>query len=171
MAENILKLLKQAIEDKEKLEQTFKEWEDKIRGLNDQILMKEGEIKAYKVAVKTLGISENIEDIELESNLSKDNENEATKKKPRAQRATKEDMKQRYHAVGRIFLERGDITVKDLEPLLNDALGYELEPHRQRGILYRYPKIFESKEEHGIWGLTGEGRIYFESLYPDEETE
>ena len=171
MAENILKLLQKAREDKDNLDKLFKELEDKIRDVNDQILMKEGEIKAFTAALDALGIETKDRNNGSFSDLSKNKTNE-TIKKPRAQRATKEDMKQRYHAVGKIFLEKGDLSVKDLEPLLNEALGYELEPHRQRGILYGSPNIFERKEDHGIWGLTAEGRAYFGAQEADDvETE
>ena len=163
MIDVIRQKLQKARKNKDSLESEFQDLEEKLREIEKGLFTVEGEIGVLLELLKSAGLEDNVEKDRGEFELSKNNTDE-TIKKPRAQRATKEEMKKRFHAVGGIFFEKGDLTVKELEPLLNEALGYELEAHRQRGILYRYPNVFEPKEEHGIWGLTEEGRDYFSSL-------
>lgn len=73
---------------------------------------------------------------------------------PPRSRATASSMADRREAVVRVFRTHGDLTPKDLLPLVNDALGEELLAHQLRAVLRKYKKLFESRpDQHGVWGL------------------
>ena len=94
--------------------------------------------------------------------------------KRRAPRSTQSEMLKRRRILGNILLSGGDDSAQALLPKMTEQLGYELEPHHLRNVLYKYDKYFTSREGHGIWGLTEEGITYFQSLSDDdvdEETE
>lgn len=156
--------LQKARENRDSLEEEYQEVEDKLRELERELSKTEGEIGILLDLLKTAGVVDSNGNVDNVLELSKDKINEASKK-PRADRATKEDMKKRLFAVGKIFLENGNLSIKALGPLLKEMLGYELESHRRRGILSSdgTSHLFEKKEEHGIWGLSAEGKAYFES--------
>jgi hypothetical protein len=168
MAENIIHLLQKERENEETLKKEYRKLEEEIKVVTEQLLRIEGKIEAYEDLLKVTGSDDRFGDVDNFSNYSRNNESEFPKKS-RASRATKKEMERRYNIVGRIFIEQGDISVKELEPLLDEALGYHLEAHQQRAILYRYPNEFQPKEEHGIWGLSENGRTYFSSLKFDSE--
>lgn len=168
MAENILHLLQKERENEVALKKEYQKLEEEIKAITEQLLRTEGKIEAYEDLLKATGVVDSYRDSDEAGFSSKRNGNELPKK-IRAQRATKKEMERRYNIVGRIFIEQGDISVKELEPMLDEALGYHLEAHQQRAILYRYPNEFQPKEEHGIWGLTENGRTYFSSLKFDAE--
>lgn len=70
------------------------------------------------------------------------------------QRTTASGMAERREAVVALFEQHGDMTPRDLLPLLNEELGEELVAHQLRAVLRKFKKLFESrKDQHGIWGL------------------
>lgn len=94
--------------------------------------------------------------------------------KRRAPRSTQSEMLKRRRILGKILLNGGDDSAQALLPKMTAQLGYEMEPHHLRNVLYKYAQYFTSREEHGIWGLTEEGKTYFSSLSDesiDEDTE
>ena len=73
---------------------------------------------------------------------------------PEPRRATASSMEERRAAVEAIFRRHGDMTPRDLLPLVNDELGEELLPHQLRAVLRKYTRLFEGRaDQHGIWGL------------------
>ena len=73
----------------------------------------------------------------------------------RAARTTKAEMLRRKKLVALIFLKEGDMTPKDLLPLVQEELDLEMEAHHLRAILRRFEDTFVKRpEKHGIWGLT-----------------
>lgn len=73
---------------------------------------------------------------------------------PPRNRATASSMAERRDAVVSVFRTHGDLTPRDLLPLVNDALGEELLSHQLRAVLRKYKKLFESRaDQHGVWGL------------------
>lgn len=73
---------------------------------------------------------------------------------PPRSRATASSMAERRAAVVGVFRSHGDMSPRDLLPLVNDALGEELMPHQLRAVLRKYKSLFESRaDQHGIWGL------------------
>ena len=91
------------------------------------------------------------------------------KKKKRAQRATKAEMERRRRIVAEIFFFSGDLTPKDLNPLVDSALGEHMEPHHLRAVLRRFEDTFEVRPQHGLWGLTGRAKEEFSILFGKEE--
>jgi len=70
------------------------------------------------------------------------------------QRTTASGMAERRKTVVAIFEEHGDMTPRDLLPLVNAELGEELVAHQLRAVLRKFKDLFESrKDQHGIWGL------------------
>ena len=90
-------------------------------------------------------------------------------KKKRAARATKAEMSHRKKIVALILRDKGDLTPKDLNPLVDEALGKPLEPHHLRAVLRRFSDIFETKKEHGLWGLTEQGYRFCEQFLDEDE--
>jgi hypothetical protein len=90
-------------------------------------------------------------------------------KKKRAARATKAEMSLRKKVVAGVLKEKGDMTPKDLNPLVDSILGKPLESHHLRAVLRRFSDIFETKKEHGLWGLTEQGHRFCEEMSDDEE--
>lgn len=69
-------------------------------------------------------------------------------------RATASSMADRRDVVVEIFERHGDMSPRDLLPLVNTALGEELLAHQLRAVLRKYKAVFESRaDQHGIWGL------------------
>ena len=91
-------------------------------------------------------------------------------KKKRAARATKAEMVLRKKVVAGVLKEKGDMTPKDLNPIVDTVLGKPLEPHHLRAVLRRFSDIFETKKEHGLWGLTEFGRRFCEEISEEEDT-
>ena len=72
------------------------------------------------------------------------------------QRTTASGMAERRKAVVAVFERHGDMTPRDLLPLVNDELGEELVAHQLRAVLRKFKTLFESRpDQHGIWGLKG----------------
>ena len=72
----------------------------------------------------------------------------------RQHRATASSMEERRDVVVRIFEEQGDMTPREMLPLVNEMLGEELVAHQLRAVLRKYKSLFESRpDRHGIWGL------------------
>ena len=70
------------------------------------------------------------------------------------QRTTASGMAERQKTVVAIFERHGDMTPRDLLPLVNDELGEELVAHQLRAVLRKFKDLFESRQDqHGIWGL------------------
>jgi uncharacterized small protein (DUF1192 family) len=70
------------------------------------------------------------------------------------QRTTASGMAERREAVVAMFKKHGDMTPRDLLPLVNDELGEELVAHQLRAVLRKFKDLFESRpDQHGIWGL------------------
>ena len=92
------------------------------------------------------------------------------KKKKRAQRATKAEMERRRKIVAEIFFFNGDLTPKDLNPLVDAALGEHMEPHHLRAVLRRFEDTFEVRPQHGLWGLTVKAGEEFALLFGAETT-
>ena len=70
------------------------------------------------------------------------------------QRTTASGMAERRDAVVAVFEAHGDMTPRDLLPLVNEELGEELVAHQLRAVLRKFKKLFESRpDQHGIWGL------------------
>ena len=65
-------------------------------------------------------------------------------KKKRAPRATKVEMDHRKKVVAGILKEKGDMTPKDLNPMVDEILGKPLEPHHLRAVLRRFSMLFEN---------------------------
>jgi hypothetical protein len=74
--------------------------------------------------------------------------------KERAPRTTKKEMERRRQMVGLTFHRHGDLSAKELQPLVEELLGYEMEPHHLRAVLRKFTQDFIKKDDHGIWGLT-----------------
>ena len=91
-----------------------------------------------------------------------------TKKKKRAQRATKAEMERRRKIVAEIFFFNGDLTPKDLNPLVDAVLGEHMEPHHLRAVLRRFEDTFEVRPQHGLWGLTPQSQEEFSALFGEE---
>ncbi|MBM76080.1 MAG: hypothetical protein CMK59_11820 [Proteobacteria bacterium] len=91
------------------------------------------------------------------------------KKKKRAQRATKAEMERRRKMVAEIFFLNGDLTPKDLNPLVDAVLGEHMEPHHLRAVLRRFEDTFAVRPQHGMWGLTEKGRKEFAQLFGEQE--
>ena len=69
-------------------------------------------------------------------------------------RTSSSGMAERRDAVVAMFEQHGDMTPRDLLPLLNDHLGEELVAHQLRAVLRKFKMLFESRaDQHGIWGL------------------
>ena len=90
-------------------------------------------------------------------------------KKKRAARATKAEMSHRKKVVALILKDKGDLTPKDLNPMVDEALGKPLEAHHLRAVLRRFDDIFETKKEHGLWGLTEQGYHFCEQFLDEDE--
>ena len=90
-------------------------------------------------------------------------------KKKRAARATKVEMSHRKKVVALILKDKGDLTPKDLNPMVDDSLGKPLESHHLRAVLRRFSDIFETKKEHGLWGLTEQGYQFCEQFIDEDE--
>ena len=90
-------------------------------------------------------------------------------KKKRAARATKAEMSHRKKTVALILKDKGDLTPKDLNPMVDEALGKPLESHHLRAVLRRFSDIFETKKEHGIWGLTEQGHRFCQQFLDEDE--
>ena len=75
------------------------------------------------------------------------------KRKDRAPRTTKREMERRRQMVARVFTLQGDLSAKELQPLVEDLLGYEMEPHHLRAVLRKFSDDFIQRDDHGIWGL------------------
>ena len=107
-------------------------------------------------------------------NISNSSNTKATNtsqgKKKRAARATKAEMEHRKKVVVRILHKKGDMTPKDLNPIVDESLGKPLEAHHLRAVLRRFTDIFETKEEHGLWGLTQKGHAFYEEISDEEDT-
>ncbi len=72
------------------------------------------------------------------------------------QRTTASGMAERREAVEAMFEQHGDMTPRELLPLVNESLGEELVAHQLRAVLRKFKTQFESrKDQHGIWGLVG----------------
>lgn len=70
------------------------------------------------------------------------------------QRTTASGMAERRKTVVAIFEKHGDMTPRDLLPMVNAELGEELVAHQLRAVLRKFKDLFESrKDQHGIWGL------------------
>ena len=70
------------------------------------------------------------------------------------QRTTASGMAERREAVEAMFEKHGDMTPRDLLPLVNEVLGEDLVAHQLRAVLRKFKPLFESrKDQHGIWGL------------------
>lgn len=70
------------------------------------------------------------------------------------QRTSASGMAERRDAVVAMFKAHGDMTPRELLPLVNVELGEELVSHQLRAVLRKYKRLFESrKDRHGIWGL------------------
>ena len=73
---------------------------------------------------------------------------------PSRLRATASSMAERRDAVADIFGSHGDLSPRDLLPMVNDVLGEELLAHQLRAVLRKYTALFESRpDRHGVWGL------------------
>ena len=103
------------------------------------------------------------------SNLNSKGSTGKSKKKKRAQRATKAEMERRRRIVAEIFFFSGDLTPKDLNPLVDEALGEHMEPHHLRAVLRRFNETFEVRPQHGLWGLTAQGKDEFALLFGKAE--
>jgi hypothetical protein len=90
-------------------------------------------------------------------------------KKKRAQRATKAEMERRRKVVAEVFFVRGDLTPKDLKPLVDMALGEPMEPHLLRAVLRRFDNTFGARAEHGLWGLTEAAKEELASFFNSSE--
>ena len=184
--ENILSLLEQARSKAIVLEQN-------LENVKEQLSLCKGEIQAYEHLLQGLSISGSSQ---LLANTNKDlhpatnyqpnigigntlgNIGNGTTvqpvghnmKKKRAARATKAEMEHRKKVIVRILKQKGDMTPKDLNPIVDEALGKPLERHHLRAVLRRFTEIFEAKKDHGFWGLTLQGRTYYEDITEEEDT-
>ena len=186
LTENISKLL-----DKERNREMI--LEKSLENLKEQLSLCKGAIIAYEQLLN--GASSISEELEKELDLSKvivtngvvvdiknKNDGETSSlansgkvvykskgKKKRAARATKAEMSHRKKIVALILRDKGDLTPKDLNPLVDEALGKPLEPHHLRAVLRRFSDIFETKKEHGLWGLTEQGYRFCQQFIDEDE--
>ena len=171
---NISKLL-------EKERHKGKKLEKELENIKEQLSLCKGAILAYEQLLSgTTSNDSNLdeEDIIINSpapsedmpdSSTRDTPSKPRGKKKRAARATKAEMEHRKKVVVRILKKRGDMTPKDLNPLVDEVLGKPLEAHHLRAVLRRFTKIFEAKEEHGLWGLTQQGHALYEKISDEEE--
>lgn len=186
LTENISKLL-----EKERSRAVV--LEKSLEKLKEQLSLCKGAIIAYEQLLN--GSSSIDEELEKELNLdenvlnnrvffgdgNKNDENasdltnsgkvvyKSKGKKKRAARATKAEMSQRKKVVALILKDKGDLTPKDLNPMVDEALGKPLEAHHLRAVLRRFDDIFETKKEHGLWGLTEQGYRFCEQFLDEDE--
>ena len=126
-----------------------------IQEKQEALLRCQGKILAFEELLKNSentsgsGYSYDVEDVS-------DNKSSGLKsaKKERAPRTTKKEMERRREMVRKVFSVHGDLSAKELQPLVEELLGYEMEPHHLRAVLRKFSDDFIQRDDHGIWGLT-----------------
>ena len=162
---NIQNLLDNERSNEERLQKEIQE-------MQEELLRCQGKILAFEELLKNSSSVYN--DGKNESlDAGTDNKPNEIKeeKKERAPRTTKKEMERRRQMVGQIFASNGDLSAKELQPLVEALLGYEMEPHHLRAVLRKFSDDFIQKNDHGIWGLTEKSIIQFSSLISGEEAE
>lgn len=91
--------------------------------------------------------------------------------KRRAPRTSKKEMQRRRRIIGRILYKEGAMGAMDILPLAEEVLGYAMEIHHLRNVLYKFKEDFSQGEEHGMWELMEEAKTYFASHSTDVEEE
>ncbi|MEC7985529.1 MAG: hypothetical protein VX278_10235 [Myxococcota bacterium] len=143
-----------------------------IKEKKEELLRCQGKILAYEELLKNSArktSSSNTGGID-ESEQDKSSELKEEKKE-RAPRTTKKEMERRRQMVVRAFVENGNLSAKDLQPLVETLLGYEMEPHHLRAVLRKFSKDFVQKNDHGIWGLTDQSKEAYASLAEEESSQ
>ena len=153
LTENISKLL-----EKERSRVVI--LEKSLEKLKEQLSLCKGAIIAYEQLLN--GSSSIDEELEKELNLDENvlnnrvvfgdgNKNDGNasdltnleklyinpKEEKRAARATKAEMSHRKKVVALILKDKGDLTPKNLNPMVDEALGKPLEAHHLRAVLRR----------------------------------
>ena len=133
-----------------------------IKDKQEELLRCQGKILAYEELLKNSNILDSSELTEGVGILGQNKSSELKEeKKERAPRTTKKEMERRRQMVGRVFVENGDLSAKELQPKVEQLLGYEMEPHHLRAVLRKFSNDFVQKNDHGIWGLTEQSKNAF----------
>lgn len=145
---NIRKLLSIEQENEEILKQEIQEKQEAL-------LRCQGKILAFEELLKN---SDDVFDSVSVEGVAGVSENKSSglksTKKERAPRTTKKEMERRREMVRKVFSVHGDLSAKELQPLVEELLGYEMEPHHLRAVLRKFSDDFIQRDDHGIWGLT-----------------
>lgn len=129
-----------------------------IKQLQTQLIQCEERVQVYDELLKGKVSTPEQLSVQLQGRPQEEAPEESVSaKKNRTSRTTKAEMQRRRNVLIAIFKENGNMKPSDLLPLASEAIGVEVEPHQLRAILRRFGKIFEGKEEHGMWGLTTDG--------------
>jgi len=168
MASDIENLLTEELTQQRRLQERYKKLEAELENLDRELTLSEGKVMAYRGLLGLSDSNDSSSDSNGEDYLDKNNQN-ALKTKGRAPRATKKEMEQRRQACKEIFFEEGDISVKELQPFLEEKLGITLAAHQPRAILMKYPDDFRSLEEHGLWGLTEAAKAEMDKIQEELE--
>ena len=143
-----------------------------IKEKNEELLRCQGKILAYEELLKNSPVKDGFGDSGDISVFKQNKPSELKEeKKERAPRTTKKEMERRRQMVGRVFVENGDLSAKELQPLVETLLGYEMEPHHLRAVLRKFSNDFAQKNDHGIWGLTNQSKESFASLVEEEASQ
>jgi len=143
-----------------------------IKEKNEELLRCQGKILAYEELLKNSHVKDDSGENDDVNSFRKNKSSELKEeKKERAPRTTKKEMERRRQMVGRVFVENGDLSAKELQPLVEMLLGYEMEPHHLRAVLRKFSNDFAQKNDHGIWGLTDQSKEAFASLVEEEASQ
>ena len=147
---NMLDIQKLLEKERYQLEQIKNEIQEK----QEELLRCQGKILAYQELLKnshgdlSFGLSGGLSDVFGNKSIGL-----KEKRKNRAPRTTKREMERRRQMVARVFTLQGDLSAKELQPLVEDLLGYEMEAHHLRAVLRKFSDDFIQRDDHGIWGL------------------
>ena len=143
-----------------------------IQERQEELLRCQGKILAFEELLKN---NPSVYSSDKEGGVSEESNNKPNEikeeRKERAPRTTKKEMERRRQMVGAVFANHGDLSAKELQPLVEALLGYEMEPHHLRAVLRKFSDDFIQKNDHGIWGLTERSVNQFSSSSDGEETE
>ena len=142
-----------------------------IQTKQEELLRCQGKILAFEELLKNSQESEILDETGGFDGSQNNKPNELkSQKKDRAPRTTKKEMARRRQMVGQIFAVQGDLSAKELQPQVEELLGYEMEPHHLRAVLRKFSDDFIQRDDHGIWGLTDDSKELF-SIPSDEDEE
>jgi hypothetical protein len=156
--------LQRLLADQLRVEEMLKQ---EIKNKQEELLRCQGKILAYEELLKSSSSGFFYGDSEMFAVRGNNRLSELKGVKERAPRTTKKEMERRRLMVGKVFFQHGDLSAKELQPLVEELLGYPMEPHHLRAVLRKFSTDFIQKNDHGIWGLKEDVATDFSMIEQD----